>query len=145
MNDHVEGLERESSPLALGMVDDAHRRPDALAVSQREEGDHRTPCQVELVVERAAESLVLVPERDSGRRSSGGVGAGVAQQGVMRGRGHEPVAACRLERLERRQHDRAVGIDERGGDGRDPLVPPQQRLQRERATTGTAAPARPPS
>src|SRR3954452_7344791 len=115
--DDVESLDRESTASARSVLHDPDRRPDALAVAEGEYGDDDATREFDLVVERPDEWTVLIAEGAPGaervRRERGRVDEHVVQDIG----GYDAVNAGRIERVERGEYNRAVGIAEgRGND-----------------------------
>jgi hypothetical protein len=110
--DHVEGLDAEGASLAVSAIDCVNCITDSIAVAKGQHRDHESAREVDLVVERSQQRRVVCVEgRARGERTTG-VGRGVAEHVVEDLRRHHAVR--RIQRIERRKHDRTVGVLERG-------------------------------
>ena len=121
-DEHVERLDSECAALAVCAVHDPNGLPDSIAVAKREHRDDESPCEVALVLQRPSQRSVGSRERHARSESAGCVSGCVVEHRVEEVRRHDAGAVSRIQRVERREHDHAIAVAERGLDDRQAVL-----------------------
>ena len=85
-------------------------------MAEREHGDDEAAGELALVLERSPYRPVGGAERHTGGKCAGGVCGGVVEHSVEEIRRDDLAAVRSVERVERHEHDHAVGVAECGLD-----------------------------
>ena len=119
---HVERLDSERTTLALCAVHDSNGVPDAIAVAKREHGYDESPCEVALVLQRSPQREIGSGERRARSESASCVRGRVVEHAVEEVGRYDAGGVCGIQRVERREHDHAIAVAERGLDDRQPVL-----------------------
>ena len=81
-----------------------------------EHGDDESSCEVALVLQRSSQRAIGSGERGARSESARCVCGCVVEHVVEEVGRYDAGAVCRIQRVERREHDHAIGVAERGLD-----------------------------
>ena len=141
-DEHVERLDSERAALAVRAFDDPNGVPDAIAVAEREHGDRRVGGRARSRPPALAAASRRTRPSDVRAASARAACAAASSNTPSRSSGGTtPRAVRRVQRVERREHDHAVGVAECGLDHGEAVLGRRVRLPHGRAP-GASPPRR---
>jgi hypothetical protein len=115
-DERFERLDAECATLSLCAVHDANRVADPIAVAKREHGDDESSCEVALVLQRPSQRAIGSSGRRARSEGARCVRGCVVEHVVEEVGRYDAGAVCHIQRVERREHDHAIAVAERGLD-----------------------------